>query len=170
MMSALTDELLTFARAKLIPQELNLVPTSLAEIMNRVIRAESASGAHIEMEVDPSIQVQAESTYLFRSLANLVRNAVRYAGQHGVISLRAQCKGSNVFITVSDSGPGIPEEALDRIFTPFFRMDASRDRKSGGTGLGLAIVQGCIEACKGSVVCRNRKPSGLEVIITLQAA
>lgn len=170
MMSALTDELLTFARAKLIPQELNLVPTSLAEIMARVVRAEAASGAYIEMEVDPSIQVRAESTYLFRSLANLVRNAVRYAGQHGVISLRVQSKGAHVFITVSDSGPGIPEEALDRIFTPFFRMDESRDRKSGGTGLGLAIVQSCIEACRGSVICRNRKPSGLEVIITLQAA
>jgi signal transduction histidine kinase len=99
-----------------------------------------------------------------------ISNSIRYAGHHGAISITAQTKGSHVLITISDSGPGIPEEALDRIFTPFFRLEASRDRRSGGTGLGLAIVQGCIEACRGSVVCRNRKPFGFEVTITLQAA
>jgi two-component system sensor histidine kinase CpxA len=72
--------------------------------------------------------------------------------------------------TVADLGPGIPDEALDKIFTPFYRLEESRDRGSGGMGLGLAIVQACVQACHGSVTCRNRKPRGLEVTITLQAA
>ncbi len=73
-------------------------------------------------------------------------------------------------ISVADCGSGVPEEALEKIFTPFYRIDESRDRRSGGTGLGLAIVRSCVEACRGSVACRNRKPSGLEVSIRLRAA
>jgi len=68
---------------------------------------------------------------------------------------------------VADCGPGIPEEALSQIFDPFFRLDSSRSRDTGGFGLGLAIVKTCIEACGGSVVARNRQPSGLQVEITL---
>jgi len=71
---------------------------------------------------------------------------------------------------VSDSGPGLAEEDLDRIFTPFYRPEASRNRESGGTGLGLAIVRSCVESCQGTVQCRNRKPRGLELEIRLKSA
>jgi two-component system sensor histidine kinase CpxA len=56
------------------------------------------------------------------------------------------------------------------VFTPFYRVETSRSRDSGGVGLGLAIVKNCVEACKGSVRCRNRVPRGLEVEIRLAAA
>jgi two-component system sensor histidine kinase CpxA len=73
-------------------------------------------------------------------------------------------------ITVSDCGPGLAEDALEQVFVPFYRPEASRSRDTGGAGLGLAIVKTCIESCKGSVTCRNRQPSGLEVAIRLKAA
>jgi len=57
---------------------------------------------------------------------------------------------------------------LPRIFDPFYRADASRDRETGGVGLGLAIVKTCIESCGGAVSCRNLEPAGLEVTIRLQ--
>jgi two-component system sensor histidine kinase CpxA len=72
-------------------------------------------------------------------------------------------------ITVADSGPGLPEEEVERIFTPFYRLETSRNRASGGAGLGVAIVRKCVEACKGTVRCRNRVPTGLEVEIRLPA-
>ena len=75
-----------------------------------------------------------------------------------------------VLIRVSDSGPGLPEVELERIFTPFYRPEKSRTRESGGAGLGLAIVKSSVEACHGSVSCRNRSPSGLIVEIELRAA
>ncbi len=59
-------------------------------------------------------------------------------------------------LTVEDCGPGIPETELQRIFDPFHRLDASRDRQTGGVGLGLAIVKTCVEACQGTVVAANR--------------
>jgi two-component system sensor histidine kinase CpxA len=170
MMSALTDELLTFARATLIPKERSLEPTRLMDIVHRAVKSEVHDRTTVRVQIDPAIQVQAQPEYLFRSLSNVVRNAVRYAGDQGAITISAEADGEYVMTTVADLGPGIPDEALDKIFTPFYRLEESRDRGSGGTGLGLAIVQACVQACHGSVTCRNRKPRGLEVTITLQAA
>jgi two-component system sensor histidine kinase CpxA len=170
LMSGLTDELLTFARARLVPEAVNLRPTSLADIVSRAVRAECQDGASIEIQVASGLKVKADPEYLFRSVSNVIRNAVRYAGAQGVITVSAETKGEYVIITVADSGPGVPEDALEKIFTPFYRLEESRDRKLGGTGLGLAIVRSCVEACQGSVACRNLKPAGLEVTITLLAA
>jgi signal transduction histidine kinase len=72
-------------------------------------------------------------------------------------------------IRVADNGPGLPANEVDRVFTPFYRVESSRNRGTGGVGLGLAIVKNCVEACKGTVRCRNRVPSGLEVEIRLAA-
>ena len=73
-------------------------------------------------------------------------------------------------MTVTDSGPGVPEESLEKIFDPFYRIESSRSRETGGTGLGLAIVKTCVEACQGTVLARNSKPSGLQVEVTLMNA
>ena len=81
--------------------------------------------------------------------------------------LAAERRNGATIVTVSDRGPGIPEEALEMVFTPFYRLDVSRDRKTGGNGLGMAIARSCIEACQGNIYCRNTNP-GLEVTITLR--
>ena len=107
--------------------------------------------------------------FLFRSLANLVRNAVRYAGHAGPIQVSASSLGHDVSIRVSDQGPGVPDAEIEEIFKPFYRPEFARQRETGGTGLGLAIVKSCIEACGGIVRCRNRSPQGLEVEIRLPA-
>ena len=109
----------------------------------------------------------ANPDYLFRALSNLVRNAIRYASRAGPISVSARSEEGEAAITVADHGPGVPDTALEDLFTPFFRLEASRNRDSGGTGLGLAIVKASVEACKGTVRARNRRPAGLEVEIRL---
>ena len=63
----------------------------------------------------------------------------------------------------------MPKEELEEVFEPFYRPESARTRETGGAGLGLAIVRTCIEACGGTVACRNRTPRGLEVLIRLQA-
>ena len=82
------------------------------------------------------LEALANPDYLFRALSNLVRNAIRYAGQAGPISVSARCEDGEAVIIVADRGPGVPENALEDVFTPFFRLDASRNR-SGGTGWAL---------------------------------
>jgi two-component system sensor histidine kinase CpxA len=121
------------------------------------------------MDIGEKLEVLANQEYLFRSLANVVRNAIRYAGSFGPIIISAKNGDRDVAITVADNGPGLPESELDRVFKPFYRPEFARQRETGGMGLGLAIVRNCVEACEGRVICRNRDPRGLEVEIRLPA-
>lgn len=169
-MAGLTDELLAFAKAELSAGSIKLEPVTVLDAVQRAVRAEAREGATVDVNVAPGIAIMADSEFLFRSISNLLRNAVRYAGTDGPIQISAERRGNQVRVSVADSGPGVPEDALQKLFTPFFRIDASRNRRTGGTGLGLAIVRSCVEACHGSVECHNRKPSGLEVVMTFPSA
>lgn len=168
-MSSLTGELLSFAKSEFRPTALELHPVNLLQLVRKAVTVES--GDHpIGVDIDPNISVLGDGDYLLRAIGNLIRNAIRYAGDQGPIDITAHAESDRVRLTVADNGPGIPEEALEKVFAPFYRLDPSRDRRSGGTGLGLAIVRSCVEACEGSVQCRNRQPHGLEVTITLKRA
>jgi two-component system sensor histidine kinase CpxA len=169
-MSGLVNELLLFSRAQLSASATPLSAVKVAETVWRVVEREAGEHADIHTSVDEHLEVLAQPEYLFRSLANVVRNAIRYAGDAGPISIAAHNRDGNVAITVSDVGPGIPEAELEAVFKPFYRPELARQRETGGVGLGLAIVRTCIEACGGTVVCRNRSPKGLEVEIRLPAA
>jgi len=135
-----------------------------------VLEREASPATPVEVSVDENLEVLADSEYLFHALSNLVRNAIRYAGHAGPIRISAHAAEGMVYIAVSDSGTGVPEEALEEIFAPFYRLDPSRSRETGGLGLGLAIVRTCVEACQGAVHCRNLQPSGFEVEIRLTQA
>ena len=104
---------------------------------------------------------------VFCAVANLLRNALSYAGHAGPVLLHGATDSGHVLLTVSDHGPGVPEADLNRIFEPFYRPDTARTREAGGTGLGLAIVRTCVDACQGTVSAKNRVPAGLEVTIRL---
>lgn len=172
-MSALVAELLTFSKAGMQPSEVQRVPVGVAETARRAAARESnagAAGVPIVISIEESLQVLADPDYLFRSLSNLIRNSLRYAGDSGPIQITARPENEGVVITVADSGPGLPEEALEEVFAPFHRPELARTRETGGAGLGLAIVRSCIEACRGTVRCRNREPHGLAVDIRLAAA
>jgi two-component system, OmpR family, sensor histidine kinase CpxA len=164
-MSALVNELLSFSRASLAGHHVQLKRVRLADIVDKAIRRESARSDLIECAIPADLEVQADPDLLQRAVANLLRNALRYAGEAGPITVSAMANAGGVELKVADCGPGIPPEAMDKIFDPFFRPDPSRDRQTGGVGLGLAIVKTCVEACGAQVMCRNRQPSGLEVEI-----
>ena len=169
-MSGLVNELLSFSRAQVNGAQTPMQAVNVSETVARVIEREAAQPAVVENRVPRNIEVMAHPEYLSRSLANLVRNAVRYAGDAGPITVTAQNGAGTVSISVADRGPGLPDGELDEVFRPFYRPEFARQRETGGTGLGLAIVKSCIEACGGSVTCRNRAPRGLEVEIRLAAA
>lgn len=169
-MARLTDELLALARTQLRPDTPRRVPTSVADVLERVLSREARGGAEIRRDVSPRLRVQAEPDALERALANVIRNALSHAGAAGPIAVRALRRGAQVTISIEDSGPGLPPDSLTRVFEPFYRVEDARTSATGGTGLGLAIVRTCIEACGGSVECHNRTPHGLAVVIRLDAA
>ena len=166
-MSGLVNDLLSFSKAGMQGAESKLVRINLAEVVDRVLTREKPGEAHVQVRIDRDLTAQADPDCIFRSLSNLLRNALRYAGDAGPITIAAEQRNEHVIITVTDCGPGLPEDALENIFKPFYRPERSRTRESGGAGLGLAIVKTCIESCKGTVTARNRAPSGLVVEIRL---
>ena len=169
LMSRLVSELLAYSKAGMKSAEIKLEPVRLHSLVQQVLLREAANNDAVKNEVNDTVEVLANAELLTRALANLIRNAVRYAGAEGGIQIAATSQGTTVKICVADNGPGVPDAALDKLFDPFYRLEADRARNTGGAGLGLAIVKACVEACEGTVIAKNRQPSGLEVIITLKS-
>jgi signal transduction histidine kinase len=109
--------------------------------------------------------VQARPAAMKRALTNLVLNAVNYGGSARVT--QQPPRDGVLTIWVEDDGPGIPPGELDRVFEPFHRLEASRNRETGGTGLGLPIARNILRAHGGDVVLANRAPCGVRAIVTL---
>ncbi len=166
-LSKLVNELLAFSRADLKSNTVRLEKIDLLPVVQAAVKREGTPAVTIITKIDPEIHVVASAELLTRALANLIRNAVKYAGDAGPIDISAEQRVNVVEIEVLDSGPGVPEDLLAQLFEPFFRPEASRDRYSGGVGLGLAIVKTCVETCNGTVYAHNRKPNGFAVTITL---
>lgn len=168
-MSALVNELLSFSKASL-KREVSLRPVRLAPLVEDALKREDADASAFQVEVPAPITVRADPEMLSRAIGNLVRNALRYAGGAGPVEIRASQQNGNVLLRIRDHGPGVPPEALPRLFDPFYRPDAARSRESGGVGLGLAIVKSCVEACEGTISIQNcQGGSGLEATLSLKA-
>lgn len=110
--------------------------------------------------------VRGDQELLRRAFENVVRNAIRYAPEGSAIEVRAEESGETARVTVRDFGEGVPEEFLDKLFDPFFRVDASRNSLTGGVGLGLAIAQRAIQLHGGRIEAVNARP-GLRVSVEL---
>jgi two-component system, OmpR family, sensor histidine kinase CpxA len=167
LMSQLVNELLAFARAGLKGAEPQLHSVRLLPLVRQVC-AREAFNCEVKIEIDEEVAVFAQPDLLSRALANVLRNAARYAP--GELNVAAQRQQDQVRIAISDRGPGVSPAALQNLFEPFYRLEADRARATGGTGLGLAIVKACVDACQGTVAARNLSPSGLEISILLRAA
>jgi two-component system sensor histidine kinase CpxA len=174
-LSELTQELLMFSRAAAgAAAPTRLVAVRLRELVER-IAAREGGAAELAIDVPGDLVVTAHAALLGRAVANVVRNAVRYAAASGPIQLHAAATApGRIDLVVADQGPGVPDEALAMLGNPFFRPELSRSRDSGGSGLGLAIVRTCVTACEGTVVFANRvdptgRRIGFEVTIRLNA-
>lgn len=166
-MRKLANDLLNFSKASLGESHLKLEAVNVSAVVEAARNLEKNSDGTVNMEVPEDLQVLGNFELLHRAVANLLRNAARYAGDAGPITVQAWQEHENVFITVSDEGPGVSPKDIGKLFDPFYRVDASRTSETGGVGLGLAIVKSCVEACRGVVSASNRTPHGLEVKIRL---
>ena len=107
---------------------------------------------------------QGRPLSLRRCLTNLIDNALLYGGR---AEIAVADSAEQLVLRILDTGPGIPQDQLERAFEPFFRGEASRNRETGGTGLGLGIARNIARAHGGDVVLRNRVSGGLEAFVTL---
>jgi two-component system sensor histidine kinase CpxA len=126
---------------------------------------------HVEAVIHQDCSVRGSGILLHRAIENVVRNAIRYTAEGTTVQVHLEAAGSpedsQPVIRVTDSGPGVPEDLLDKLFRPFYRVDDARGRQTGGVGLGLAIAERAVRLHGGSVKANNRPEGGLAVEIRL---
>lgn len=126
-------------------------------------------GAHFiyNLDADKKAYFSIDINKMKRVFANIINNAIKYAGEHCTIEANSYIKNNLITIEISDNGIGVPEEQLERIFDKFYRVDTSRSREKGGTGLGLSICSDIIKNLGGKIGAKNSSSGGLCIWIQL---
>lgn len=127
-------------------------------------------GMHVSVEIEPELRAHANSSLVEQALVNLVDNAIKYSEAGGSVRVQARIDGDLVQISVVDTGPGIDNSHLTRLFERFYRIDQGRSRQLGGTGLGLAIVKHIAQVHGGKVAVSSVVGQGSAFSIFLRAA
>ncbi|MBS4008514.1 MAG: HAMP domain-containing protein [Clostridium sp.] len=149
-----------------IAKEAVAVPELVREVLGRLQERMKKHLLKVEIPADLP-PIMGDRGLLAQALFNLLENAVKYTQLQGLIAVSAKLRGGEILLSVRDNGIGIPEEAKERIFERFYRVDRARTRRFGGTGLGLAIVKHIVEAHKGGLQLNSIEGKGTEVIISL---
>jgi two-component system sensor histidine kinase CpxA len=168
----LVDEVLSLLRESSGPQALRTTRFDLAELLEDLVETvdyEISDGSDpIEMKLTSPLVLEADRELLWRIFENLLRNAMIHSGEAGgIVVMAEQVADREVQVRVMDSGPGIAQNQIDRIFEPFYRVDEARNRDSGGHGLGLAIAASAVRRHGGSISASNHEKGGLEVLVAL---
>jgi two-component system phosphate regulon sensor histidine kinase PhoR len=147
----LIEDLLAISRLESGQVALNIQEVNLRDMAQRVVDDLGALAAArqttLENHIPAALSVRADADRLPQVFFNLTENAIKYGRSGGRVRLDArETAGRKAEVLVSDDGPGIPPEAIGRIFERFYRVDRARSRESGGTGLGLAIVKHIVQA------------------------
>ena len=169
-MSRTVDNLLTLARVdegrlELLTARVDLLEA--AEAAAAPLRS-LAGGKRLTFEVEGEpCEAEADPHRLHQALTNFIENAIKYAERGGMVRVTTWCNEHEVGVTVSDDGPGIPEEARAHVFDRFYRVDSARGRDGGGSGLGLAICREIAKAHSGRVSVESEIGEGSSFTLAL---
>jgi signal transduction histidine kinase len=176
-LNELIGRLLTLARLEDGEQSVASTPVLLDEVVLNVTEdAEfeaQARHCHVRSEIPAGIWgVRGDASLLHSAIENVVRNAIRYTREGTTVEIhlertKSAAAGEEAVVKVTDCGSGVPEEALEKLFQPFYRLDDARGRQTGGVGLGLAITERAVRFHGGRVLAVNRAEGGLMVEIHL---
>ncbi len=161
-MQAMTEAVLTFAREESVVESTRSV--DLAALLASLSDDLAEMGWQVDFQAGGRVPWRGRSDALRRALRNLIENAVRYGG---CARLGLTESGDWWDITVDDDGPGISDEDLERVFTPFVRLEQSRNRSTGGVGLGLSIARTIARSQGGDITLQRRAGGGLRATLRL---
>ena len=139
-------------------------PVVLSKLLTGVVDQMGQNGAKIDLQIDRDLTVTLRPAAMRRCLTNLLSNAQRYGGN---IKVRSKMRGRYLELTIDDDGPGIPSEKRADVFKPFYRLEESRNPKTGGTGLGLTIARDVVRGHGGDLLLEDAPSGGLRARIKL---
>jgi two-component system sensor histidine kinase CpxA len=139
----------------------------LTQVVNDCQYFATSKGVTIALKAQKNCVLLADSKLLSSAISNVINNAVKYSPNDTVVTVELSPQKEQLILSISDQGCGVPNDMIEKLFTPFFRVADARDRSSGGTGLGLAIAQQAIVFHQGEIIAQNQESSGLRVTITL---
>ncbi len=181
-LNELIQKLLTIARLEAGDESIEKIPVHLEQIVHEIAKDAAfeaqSRGCRVEATVVDDCVVVGSPGLLHSAIENVVRNAIRYTHDGTSVEVRlergvGQQNGTGspeAVVRVTDFGPGVPEDALDKLFRPFYRIDDARGRQTGGVGLGLAITDRAVRLHGGTIRVSNRPQGGLMVEIRLPLA
>lgn len=152
-----------------LPRELVNLSDLAAEVQEELATAAQQADMQIHVNIPDEAEVEGNYSLLYAVLRNLMENSIRYAGPGAEIFLECyRHEAETLYFRYYDTGAGVPEEHLPRLFERFYRVSEGRTREAGGTGLGLSIVRNAVQMHGGTITVRNRKGGGLEFLFTLR--
>ena len=171
-LARIADDLLVLSEAESRQRELERVDISALanETVKRFGTQAKKAGISISAEIEPELQTMAAQDQMEQVLVNLLDNAVKYTPSGGTIRVGAHRVSDFIRVDVEDTGIGMMQDDLPRIFERFYRVDKARSRASGGTGLGLSIVKNIVEAHGGRVAVESTLGQGSNFTILLPCA
>jgi two-component system sensor histidine kinase CpxA len=174
-LNELIGQLLTLTQLETGVDETPTEPIELAQLVEEIV-ADADFEAHshsraVKLTATTECRLNGNRDLLRSAIENVVRNAVRYTAPNTTVEVGLSEANGNghkqAVIRVRDYGPGVPDDALQNIFRPFYRVADARDRESGGTGLGLAITERAVRLHSGNVVAENVPDGGLSITLSL---
>ncbi|MBF0259973.1 MAG: ATP-binding protein, partial [Desulfamplus sp.] len=174
-LSTIIEELLQLSQIEQIEGRLQLtmIETDLSDTITNSIQVCKEKAADKNISIEASLQskkkINADPDLIEQAMINLIDNAIKYSHEASHITIESDINSveSEVVIRVSDNGPGIGKEHLNRLFERFYRVDKGRSRKEGGTGLGLAIVKHIVMAHNGRIDVESQLGKGSCFLIRL---
>lgn len=155
--------------AELMPREQVKVAQVVEEAHEELQELFERTGIKLYTSLPSTLSINGNYSLLYSIFRNLMENSLRYAGEGTEVHINCYSEDEDwAFFSVYDTGSGVPEEHLSRLFERFYRVSEGRTRDNGGTGLGLSIVKNAVLFHSGDISVRNRKEGGLEFLFTLK--
>ncbi|MCP5521515.1 MAG: PAS domain-containing protein [Verrucomicrobiales bacterium] len=171
----LIEDLLTISKLESGALAMHLEPLPLRPLVDHVLEdlqgRQRSRTVRLENGIAAGLEVRGDADRLQQVFSNLIDNAIKYGRKDGRVEIGARrINGKWIEVWIRDDGPGIPPEALNRIYERFYRVDKARSREQGGTGLGLAIVKHIVQSHGGEVCTESEIGRGTVFRLTLPAA
>jgi two-component system sensor histidine kinase BaeS len=171
----IVHDLQELSRLESHPFQAELTAVHPLEVLDETLRSYSARFEKQELHLETEgrdlegVTIRADADRLKQLFANLLENALRYVRAPGVLKIWPELKAGRLFLSFEDSGPGVPEESLPRLFDRLYRVDQARSRAQGGSGLGLAICKSIVESFGGEITASQAAAGGLRITMVFPA-